>query len=157
VIAIFIPRCSSILFLRSSPILFLIYRLACLDPITQRAFFLTAYSGRWSESFVIAECLKQYGFHFLTLSKYSSFCFFCSSMIDPFSTNRLIYFGNRFKTFQIASDLIGAPVRRLQINLALGLTIEAICHDRDIRLSVHIPPAMKCSVTCGQTNISAGR
>src|SRR5215467_15905843 len=88
----------------------LIYRLPCLESIVQRVFFLTAYSGRWSESSVIAECLKQYGFHFLTLNKYSSFCFCCSSAIDPLSTSRLIRCRNWSKTCQIVSGLIGAPV-----------------------------------------------
>src|SRR5215467_3443269 len=98
----------------------LIYRLPCLESIVQRVFFLTAYSGRWSESAVIAECLKQYGFHFLTLNKCSSFCFCCISVIDPISTSRLIYNRNRSKTCQILSDFTGAPLIKLQINLAFG-------------------------------------
>jgi hypothetical protein len=96
--------------------MFLYY--ACLDPLTQRTFLVRAYSGRWSESSVMAECLKQYGFHFLTLSKYPNF-YLRSPAIDPPSTSRLMRNRNLSKTCQIVSGFIGAQVYRLQINLAL--------------------------------------
>src|SRR5215469_9709872 len=93
-------------------------RLPCLEFITHLTFFLSAYSGRWSESSVIAECLKQYGFHFLTLSKSSNFCLCCSSAIDPCTNSSLLILDrNLFSTSQIASGFIGAPVFRLQISL----------------------------------------
>ena len=73
-----------------------------------------------SESEVIAECLIQYGFHFLVFNKNSNLCRSFSSVIVPFSSRRIILFLNCFMMVQSESGFIGPPVSRLQINLAFA-------------------------------------
>src|SRR5215469_5056381 len=114
------PLWTRIWFFRSFPILLLIYLEPCFEFIDHLTFFFNAYSGRESESEVIAECLIQYGFHFLVFNKNSNLCRSFSSVIDPFASKRIILFLNCFMMVQSESGFIGAPVSRLQINLAFA-------------------------------------
>ena len=98
----------------------IIYLEPCFEFIDHLAFFINAYSGRKSESEVMAECLMQYGFHFFALRRYSSFCFSSPSVIVPFSSMRMILNRSCFIIVHIASGLTGLPVMRLQISLASG-------------------------------------
>src|SRR5918994_3627442 len=61
----------------------------------------------------------QYGNHFLALIRNSSLCLSSLSEIEPFSSRRMILFLSCFMTIHNASALMGAPVKRLHISLAL--------------------------------------
>ena len=92
----------------------------CLEFMDHLTFFLNGYSGKKSESDVIAECLIKYRFHFFVFIKYSNFPFSSEILISPIFNKRIILSRSCFITVQIVYAITGAPVRRLQINLGFG-------------------------------------
>ena len=92
----------------------------CLEFMDHLTFFLNGYSGKKSESDVIAECLIKYRFHFFVFIKYSNFPFSSEILISPIFNKRIILSRSCFITLQIVYAITGAPVRRLQINLGFG-------------------------------------
>jgi hypothetical protein len=108
-------RCKVCIF-RLLPIHLLIYRKGCLEFIDQRTLFFKANSGSELESYMIAEYLMQYGFHFFVFNKYSSIsCSLASFISSPLSSNRSTQFLSCFIIVFIASSFTCEPLCRLHM------------------------------------------